>query len=1021
MKLILKYILAIAIFLALTEAQKEPHFKDNRSTIVHLFEWTWLDIAKECEDFLGPQGYGGVQISAPNEVREIDGNPWWARYQPVSYILISKSGSEQDLADMIKRCNKVGVRIYVDTVINHMTGYADGDSVGTAGSVVNYGARHYPTVPYGPNDFHPACDIHDYQNAFEVRNCQLSSLVDLNQTVPHVREMIVNYMNKLVDMGVAGFRIDAAKHMWPEDLAAIYGDLKDLNKDFDFPDNARPYIYQEVIDLGGESIKKTEYNQLGAVTEFKFSNEIGRLFRNKNSLKYMRNWGPDWYMLPSEDVIVFVDNHDNQRGHGAGGADILTYKQPQLYKLAITFMLAHPYGKVTRVMSSYDFTNTDQGPPRTEEGSIRAPEFLENNLCNTEAVGWVCEHRWPKISQMVKFRNFVGEEPLENWWEEGENQIAFSRGKLGFVAFNMEEEKELKSLLQTGLSHGIYCDILSGSKQGNDCTGLRVEVDDWGFANIQLSQGPQALAIYNEAKLDCCGTVHSSKMFCFPLEMKKIFEIFLLVFCFTNKFGVYGQKDPHFMGNRFSIVHLFEWTWRDIAKECEDFLGPQGYGGVQISPPNEVREIEGKPWWARYQPVSYILISRSGNQADLINMIERCSKVGVRIYVDIVVNHMTGLDEGESIGTAGSHCNYKKRSYPAVPYGSEDFHPACDIKDYQNSAEVRNCQLNSLLDLNQTVPHVRNMIVDYMNKLLDLGVAGFRLDAAKHMWPNDLKIIYGRLKPLSERFGFPKNSWPYIFQEVIDLGGESIKKTEYSPLGAVTEFKFSTEIGKLFRGKNSLKFLKTWGPAWELLPSQDAIVFVDNHDNQRGHGAGGADILSFKDPELYKMAVVFMLSHPYGKVTRIMSSYAFTNTDQGPPTDNKGNIKPPTFLKNNLCDTAASGWVCEHRWPEIHQMVKFRNIVGAQELQHWWEQGENQIAFSRGSLGFVVFNMEKDKELKATIQTGLRPGVYCDILTGSKQNNNCSGDKIVVAADGKTNVNLSRGPKALAVHEGSKL
>ncbi|XP_065368137.1 alpha-amylase 4N-like [Calliphora vicina] len=492
--------LCLAIF-ALAAAQKEPHFKDNRSTIVHLFEWTWPDIAKECEEFLGPQGYGGVQISPPNEVREIEGGPWWARYQPLSYILVSKSGNEADLADMISRCNAAGVRIYVDIVVNHMTGYKDGETIGTAGSVANYGERSYPAVPYGPGDFHATCDIHDYQDAVQVRNCQLNSLVDLDQSVPHVREMIVGYMNKLVDLGVAGFRVDAAKHMWPEDLEAIYAAVKDLNEEFYFPENARPYIYQEVIDLGGESIKKTEYNHMGAVTEFKFSTEIGRLFRNKNSLKYVRNWGPEWYMLPSEDAIVFVDNHDNQRGHGAGGEDILTYKQADLYKLAVAFMLAHPYGGVTRVMSSYDFTNTDQGPPLTEEGHIKAPEFLENTLCDTDNVGWVCEHRWPEIRQMVQFRNLVGAEPLENWWENGENQIAFSRGSKGFVVFNMEPDTELKASLQTGLAQGVYCDVLSGLKEDNDCSGLKIEVNEDGVADINLAQGPLAVAIYEGSKL----------------------------------------------------------------------------------------------------------------------------------------------------------------------------------------------------------------------------------------------------------------------------------------------------------------------------------------------------------------------------------------------------------------------------------------------------------------------------------------------------------------------------------------
>lgn len=56
--------------------------------------------------------------------------------------------------------------------------------------------------------------------------------------------------------------------------------------------------------------------------------------------------------MDSEDALVFVDNHDNQRGHGAGGQDILTFFEPDLYKKAVAFMLAWPFG-LKRVMSSY--------------------------------------------------------------------------------------------------------------------------------------------------------------------------------------------------------------------------------------------------------------------------------------------------------------------------------------------------------------------------------------------------------------------------------------------------------------------------------------------------------------------------------------------------------------------------------------------------------------------------------------------------------------------------------------------
>lgn len=62
-------------------------------------------------------------------------------------------------------------------------------------------------------------------------------------------------------------------------------------------------------------------------------------------------------MLPTEDALVFVDNHDNQR---SGNNDILTYKSRERYFRAVAFMLAHPYGW-PRVMSSFEFTSFDQG------------------------------------------------------------------------------------------------------------------------------------------------------------------------------------------------------------------------------------------------------------------------------------------------------------------------------------------------------------------------------------------------------------------------------------------------------------------------------------------------------------------------------------------------------------------------------------------------------------------------------------------------------------------------------------
>ena len=46
----------------LSVAFKNPHFASGRTTMVHLFEWKWDDIAAECERFLGPRGFGGIQV-----------------------------------------------------------------------------------------------------------------------------------------------------------------------------------------------------------------------------------------------------------------------------------------------------------------------------------------------------------------------------------------------------------------------------------------------------------------------------------------------------------------------------------------------------------------------------------------------------------------------------------------------------------------------------------------------------------------------------------------------------------------------------------------------------------------------------------------------------------------------------------------------------------------------------------------------------------------------------------------------
>lgn len=287
------------------------------------------------------------------------------------------------------------------------------------------------------------------------------------------------------------------------------------------------------------------------------------------------------------------------------------------------------------------------------------------------------------------------------------------------------------------------------------------------------------------------------------------------------------------------------------------------------------------------------------------------------------------------------------------------------------------------------------------------------------MWPMDLQAIYGKLNNLNMEFSFPENSRPFMYQEVIDLGGEAISKTEYNGLGIVTELLHSRDLGLTFRGKKPLHDLLQWGPAKGFLPSRDALVFVDNHDNQRGHGAGGDEIISYKDKRQYIMANAFMLAHTYG-LPRVMSSYEFETLEQGPPHDENHHIVGRTLGPDGQC---LSPWVCEHRWLQVANMIKFRNAVANTTIGNWADNGQNQMAFCRGDMGFIAFNNELSLNFKSTLQACVPPGTYCDIMTGSKVNGACTGDQIVVDMNRKAEIVIpyDKEVPVVAFHVDSKI
>ncbi|MCX5930361.1 MAG: alpha-amylase family glycosyl hydrolase [Cyanobacteria bacterium] len=235
------------------------------------------------------------------------------------------------------------------------------------------------------------------------------------------------------------------------------------------------------------------------------------------------------------------------------------------------------------------------------------------------------------------------------------------------------------------------------------------------------------------------------------------------------------------------ILQAFDWSYADVAEKAEA-IAAAGYRAVLVSPPLKSARTGGCEWWQRYQPQDFRVIDHcDGNRDTLVLAIAALKARGVRTYADVVVNHMANERNGATVFPGDLTLREYQDRQPywsrQILYGNstgrldglfgpQDFHPAACIRDYGNADSVRrdrlcgpepDAGLPDLLDTDPGQSWVNDQRRQYVQALYDLGIRGFRIDAAKHMPTGAIKAF------IPEQVA--RNS--HLFAEIITSAGAS--------------------------------------------------------------------------------------------------------------------------------------------------------------------------------------------------------------------------------------------------------
>lgn len=311
---------------------KEDHYRNYYEVFVYSFADSDGDGIGDLKgltsklDYIQDLGFNGIWLMPIME------STTYHKYDVVNYRTIdSEYGTMDDFVNLLDACHERNINVIIDFVFNHTSSKHEWFT-----TAVNYykslGADEEPdftVCPYANyynfkrndtvNNFNTHTKISGTNWCYE--SVFWSEMPDLNLDNPEVRTEIEKLVQYWINIGVDGFRLDAAKEYTS---GSVVKNVEVLNWFENYVKSVKEdaYIVAEVWD-SYDTIKKYYGSGIESIFDYAFGNAGGALVKDINTAKGKKlaneiaNYEAGYYEMNANMVNApFLSNHDTGRISG---------------------------------------------------------------------------------------------------------------------------------------------------------------------------------------------------------------------------------------------------------------------------------------------------------------------------------------------------------------------------------------------------------------------------------------------------------------------------------------------------------------------------------------------------------------------------------------------------------------------------------------------------------------------------------------------------------------------------------